>query len=94
MKRATTYFWLYTSAIGLASILFWACVYFRLTSRWWALLFLLPDTLAWAGWRVRREVPEGERFRVPREFRSRVNMMMESIPRLLLLGILVALLFG
>ena len=94
MKKSTVYFWLYTGAMGLAVGLFWVCVHFQLTNKWWTLLFLLPDALAWAGWRVRREVPEGERFRVSRELRPRANMLMESIPLLFPLGILMTLLFG
>lgn len=94
MRGATKYFWLYTGAMGLTVLLFWTCIHFRLTGKWWALLFLLPDALAWAGWRVRREVPEEERFRGAREYRVQANMLMESFPLLPLLGILLALLFG
>lgn len=91
MKDSTKYFWLYLGAVALAVALFWLMIRFRLKNKWWSLLFLLPDALAWAGWRVRRIVPREERFHCSDQLY--LNRFMEGLPILFLLAALFPLLF-
>lgn len=92
MKDSTQYFWFYFGALSLTVALFWLMLRFRPQNEWWSLLFLLPDALAWAGWRVRRAIPRENRFRSSRLLY--LDRVMEGLPVVLLLAALFSPLFG